>query len=372
MSEFKKIKDRIVFFDEHNNAFPCAVKTDNGKILVFFRRSEVFDDGTHRHHTCNDAQILYIESNNGGKTFDRNARPICGGDEHGGAGIPCVIKLSDGTIVLSVWFTLTEPQNTAKKKLTAMNRTLADIRTSSEDKVTYVEGLYTYRSTDNGETWEGPYLVACANLWAGGPAAELPDGRILLPCYGKMKGSRSFGLYFFISNDGGKSWSFYSRLNTNSMSGAPSDPALFFDDDGKINVVFRTIEAEFGVFVSRSSDFGKTWGNLINYNLELRTPNYFPLRLKSKKILLIYGKRNYNATPEKPRGIYAQLLDGYLNGISHENEFCLRDDAPKWDSSYVWALQEDNGDILAFYYYHCDRLGNIRYIGSTRFKETEI
>jgi len=369
MNTIEKLGDSILFFDEHNNAFPSIVQADNGDVLLIFRQTPVFDDGKHR-HTHAKAKVMLSVSHDGGQTFSRDARHIFGGGELGGASDPCIKKLSDGTLIITVFFWRVEKLDKAVEVLKALGRPESDARLLENDDYSFLSGSYVYRSEDNGKTWDGPFCISTGTIGIRGATVELPDGRLLAPCSGTCSEGNPHAVRIFSSADKGKTWEPYS-VSMENLGYYANEPALYLDKKGVLHMFFRTEPGNGGLHISHSHDLGKTWSEPEIPGLPVRMP-YCPLELQSGNVLLFYGKRNYDVTPERPRGIYALLMDENCGGITPEREICLRGDASRWDSSYAWACQLSDGDILGVYYYHDDRLGNIRYIAGTRMREVEV
>ncbi len=105
-----------------------------------------------------------------------------------------------------------------------------------------------YRSTDDGETWTGPFCVDLTRQDTDeGMVAELPDGRL----QAFMRPSRTPYIYTAYSSDGGIHWSDIEPTDNIGLS-----PYLLNHSSGAIILAFRGS----GIDVRVSRDGCKTWG----------------------------------------------------------------------------------------------------------------
>lgn len=142
-------------------------------------------------------------------------------------------------------------------------------------------------------------------------AIELPDGRIIVAVRCQIPGHGfSFWTEVYVSDDGGRTWSFLSRPND---LGAPADLLLL--EDGRVLTTYGYRTRPFGIRAKVSEDGGKSWGP----------------------------------------------------------EIILRDDGKSWDLGYPRSVQLDNGEIFSTYYFNeiadeVDVDGGVRFIGWTRWR----
>jgi hypothetical protein len=87
-------------------------------------------------------------------------------------------------------------------------------------------------------------------------AIMLPDGRILCSVRCQRDPTSLLWTEVFLSDDGGRTWRFLSRVND---WGAPGDLALM--SDGRIACVYGYRLPPFGVRARISEDGGRTWGS---------------------------------------------------------------------------------------------------------------
>ena len=173
---------------------------------------------------------------------------------------------------------------------------------------------FVYISRNGAESWEFlSYMtpeppdhmrIMPSGVW-------LPEGRIIAAVRCQMPSHGfSFWTEVYASDDGGRTWSFLSRLND---LGAPCHLLLL--DDGRMLATYGYRSRPFGVRAKSSEDGGETWGP----------------------------------------------------------EIVLRDDGKSWDLGYPKSVQLDDGEILTAYYFNClddpvDVEGGVRHIAWTRWQ----
>jgi len=185
---------------------------------------------------------------------------------------------------------------------------------STVSTTTGVEGRpVVYISRNGGLSWEflnymtreprNYMMIMPSGVW-------LPSGRAIAAVRAQMqKHGFSFWSEVYASDDGGRNWSFLSRVND---LGAPCHLLLL--DDGRVLATHGYRSKPFGVRARISEDGGRTWGP----------------------------------------------------------EIVLRDDGKSWDLGYPKSVQLDNGDIVSIYYFNdlddpVDVDGGVRYIAGTRW-----
>jgi hypothetical protein len=137
----------------------------------------------------------------------------------------------------------------------------------------------------------------------------LPDGRILCSLRGQRDPTSVLWTEIFSSEDGGRTWSFLSRVND---WGAPGDLARM--SDGRIACVYGYRLPPYGIRARISEDEGRTWGS----------------------------------------------------------EIILRDDGGSWDLGYPRVIEREPGSLLAIYYMNCkddpiQANGGVRHVAWTVF-----
>ena len=106
-----------------------------------------------------------------------------------------------------------------------------------------------------------------------GKIVQLPDGGLLAPMYGNLKGDVQYRTMLVRSADGGLTWKYYATVAYQANDPNPElvggfcgycEPSLARLSDGRLVCVMRTqgthLPAEYRpLYISWSSDLGKTW-----------------------------------------------------------------------------------------------------------------
>ena len=173
----------------------------------------------------------------------------------------------------------------------------------------------------------------------------------------------------YISRNGGESWEFLSY-----MCPFPTDyimimPSGVWLPSGRMLAAVRCIQYSHGYSfwteLFASDDAGRTWRFFGRLN-DLGAPCHL-LLLNDGRVLGVYGYRS------KPFGIRARVSED--GGETWGPEIVLRDDGGCWDLGYPRSCQLDNGDIFTAYYFNdrddpidAEGKGGVRYIASTRWR----
>jgi len=209
-------------------------------------------------------RALICLSSDNGKTWSQPTTLIDtpGDDRH-----PVIVELSDGTLVcvffvIDNWYGYESPPKGRHK-----NSRVASIR-----------------STDGGKTWSKPVYMPSPFKYYDrmcGKPVVLPNGRIVLPTYGKDAWKNSperLGVY--TSDDFGKSWKFLSRLK--SDDGALDEPAITRAHDGKLVMIARPAGK-----IAFSRDQGESWSMPQAFGVKMVAPCL--LTLKDGTVVCIFG-----------------------------------------------------------------------------------
>ncbi|MFO7946024.1 MAG: sialidase family protein [Armatimonadota bacterium] len=218
--------------DEVYECFPDCVKTTSGKIIVIYRESEAhacreFSDLVMRHSTdegltWSDRQVLIQSAKDDKALFKWNC--------------PRVSQLSDGRLVALcdgyrippgeistrdsrtfLWFSDDDGETWEGPEETPITGIVPDKIYETKAGTWLVaahvgrkgqRGLWqrVFRSTDSGESWEGPIDVAKRdglNLCEAS-VIQLPDERLV--AYMRENSGKGWSAYKAISEDDGKSW----------------------------------------------------------------------------------------------------------------------------------------------------------------------
>jgi len=318
--------------------------------------------------------------------------------------------------------------------------------------------IATIKSKDNGESWEKEayqivYTGECAVNDPG--LTALADGRLLLR-FNLLDVNKSVnnskatnrniishrvehGLLcsikhnlILISNDGGESWNEKSiKIKAENYTESSSrEPIVELDDGTLILTVYKGAPYQTDkVFLLRSFDSGKTWGNVstiiqdkefsysqhdgVNYNETAVIPldkNHLLAMARTDVTFHTEGESmivggigqltqvesfdaGFSWTKPKPTGIFGQpphflRIDGsrivltygyrklpygiravvsYDNGKTWDidNPIIIRDDGLTWDIGYPSSVQIDENTVLTIYYF-VDKNGT-RFIESTKW-----
>ncbi len=209
-------------------------------------------------------RALICRSQDNGKTWSRPTTLIDtpGDDRH-----PVIVELPDGTLlcvffVIDNWYGYeTAPPGRNK------NSRVASIR-----------------STDGGQSWSEPAYMPSPFVYYDrmcGKPVVLPNGRIILPTYGKDAWADSpeqLGVY--ASDDRGQSWSFLSRLK--SEDGALDEPAITRAANGTLVMIARPDGK-----LAFSSDDGKTWTKPQQFGVKMVAPCL--MTLKNGTLVCLFG-----------------------------------------------------------------------------------
>lgn len=352
-----KVKDLIIFQDQHYNSFPNVIHHD-GELLVAFRQAPDRRALFHKNlHIDPASKAVYVTSSDNGENWDEKPFVLYD-DFYLGVQDPCITLLRDGTLFCS-FFTW---EVVAKDYVHENNK----YREIEGKWMARLGGIFTTRSYDGGKSWDAPLplhtKVAAA---VRGNVVELNDGSILLPYY-------IHGKAFVVhSPNKGKTWGSVSTMA--SEEGITfHEPNLYQTKSGKLVAFIRSSiqddqlpnDQRHPLVTCESHDQGRTWVNHQKHSIFSPSP-FHALRLQSGNVLLTYGHRH------KPYGIRALLLDPDCSNIDEAEQIILRDDGLGFDIGYTSSVQLDNGDILVTYYDY-DEQHELRYIAGTLCRERSI
>lgn len=168
------------------------------------------------------------------------------------------------------------------------------------------------RSFDNGLTWEepfGPVYAAVSSCSPYGKMVTMPDGTILMPCYGKpspeIVGDRMSQIldkdtcsYLLRSRDDGKTWGDPSLIWINS-----GEPGVLRLANGDLFAALRREQMGKSLWGSRSSDGGYTWSEPAPIIGDMKHPADL-LQLSNGYLLMAYGNRN--TPPARVEGLVSK------------------------------------------------------------------
>lgn len=342
------------------SCFPDILLRRNGDLWVSFRRAggfslEALKRGKYD-HVDKGARIALARSSDGGMTWG-DARILPTFDPECGEQDPSITELDDGTLLINFFRWRVVP---AEEK----GRLLYPARQQYDGSWSDVEGPWIIRSADGGVSWEtSPVLVDSDPLPRAGTSdavLQLPDGTLLVGIYGADPGSPVCRAYLVRSSDGGDSWGQPSLIARDPLGVISfEEPALVTRSDGTLMAILRSGEPGRYQFLYQavSHDEGHSWSEL------RQTPMWgHPaqvLALSDVRLVCAYGYRR------PPFGVRA--CASYDGGRSWdmENEIVLRDDGSTRDLGYPSTCELPDGTLITVYYIHGD--DGIRHIAATRW-----
>lgn len=342
-SGIKKLKDIIIYQDPNfYSAFPSIIARNNGAIICAFRRApdrRALWQAPRNIHCDPNSYLMLVRSNDGGETWSKEpeliyAHPL------GGSQDPCMVQLSDGSIVCTSYaWSLIPPEGEEKLK---------DIRHHS---LFYFLGGYVLRSDDGSKTWKGPFVPIAV-------PGDLEKDALNKPCPAFNRGAIAQGkdgkLYWAVcasrkvaqlltSVDRGETWQYVCPIAQDEKV-AFTETSLIETKKGDIVAFIRTLEFDGKLAYARSTDGGKSFGQWKDGGF-YGFPSH-AIHLKDGRVLLVYGYRN------APFGIRGKILNAECTDIETAPEFIVREDGGNGDLGYPWAVQLADGKVLVAYYFN--------------------
>lgn len=225
-----------------------------------------------------------------------------------------------------------------------------EVRDTPDGRIAYAQGYLVSISNDNGATWTTreiavPPQALMAAYRDDRAYLRLDSRTIIRAVYGKpVARVRFYETWFLRSEDDGETWSFGTIAADPDMDASHGETALAQARNGDIVAMMRS-EPALGtnMWVSRSSDRGKTWSKAKETPLHGHPAHL--LRLQDGRILCSYGLR------DQPVGIRACVSPDDGRSWPAENILVLRTGPDfKRDSGYPITLQADDGTLLTVYY----------------------
>lgn len=349
LKSFKIYEDSLFY-----NAFPSVIKKQDGEYLLSFRRApnrEKFGEKGYRHVDHNS--YLVGMTSKDGENWSPEPHLIYA-HPFGGSQDPCLLQLSDGTLLcVSYGWTTLNPQVLEKH-----NDKFFNYR-----EFTFLGG-YLVRSTDGGKTWKGPHYpinipdeihlapdLSPLSAYNRGALYEASNGDVLwIVAAHDRKGKTSN--YLIRSKDKGLTWE-YSGVVAKDDIISFNEASVIQTPKGDIIGFLRT--ANFGdqAVISRSTDGGKTFewesmgfkGHPIN-----------ALQLPDGRVLVTYGYRH------ELYGVRCRILNSECTNWAEAEEFIIRTDGGSTDIGYTWPVLLEDGKVLVVYYFnhHKDGLRSIQ------------
>jgi sialidase-1 len=349
--EVRKLKDFVIYEDpQFYSSFPSVIKNEDGEIIVAFRRApdrKIFQEpGTS--HVDPNSYLVYVRSRDNAISWSKNPELLYA-HPFGGSQDPCLLKLKDGTILCTSygWAFVREAGLENLKQPVFQNR---------EGSVFL--GGYVLRSSDNGNTWDGPYyppyippeikfsaLGEPLPAYNRGALWEGKDGRIfwVVAAGTEQENLRKTSNYLLISEDKGLTWE-YSCPVAKDDKAAFNETSVYETSKGDLVAFLRTAGLEDQACIARSTDSGKSFGPWKKMGFQGHPLQ--AIRLPDNRVFLVYGYRH------KPYGIRARILNAECTDYKTAEEIIIRTDGGSGDIGYPWAVMLDNNKILVTYYFN--------------------
>jgi len=340
----KKIRDIVIYSDEmFYSSFPSLVTRKDGEILCAFRRApdrKALWGGAGPTHTDPNSYLVLVRSRDNGQTWSSPellfAHPL------GGSQDPCMVQLSDGSIVCTSYGWALVPQKGADE----LDKTL------KHGTFCFLGG-YVLRSDDGAKSWKGPFvpiplpgtpakdaLGKPCPAFNRGAMVQCRDGKLYWAVAGRVAGAPT-EVHLMISSDRGETWA-YSCPIARDDTVTFNETSLVETSKGDLVAFMRTDKLNGNLAYARSTDGGKSFGQWKDAGF-FGHP-FYGMHLPDGRVLLVYGYR------KEPFGIRAKILNAECTDIETAPEYVLRDDGGTGDIGYPWATMMPNGNVLVAYY----------------------
>ena len=360
MRRVKDAEHRVVYRDEHAYcAHPHIASLPTGEWVAVFNHSVRRSFILHPPHDPRYYNMI-MRSRDGGETWC-TPRVAPGYDWHG---VECagLTVLAGGTLLLNQWRFKWYPLETAlilqETGVTTADDWFAVIERSGGGEHYYGPlsrpqnptemvpwgrangGTYVHRSPDGGRTWDESVQIDI-NPFSGGygmrGGIQLSNGNILMP----LSDVPFYRTVFVVrSEDGGRTWG--EPVEAASQPGREFEEPCALDlGDDHILMVMRENQTSY-LHQCVSRDGGLTWSApqptpILGYPGDL-------LALPDGRILCVYGYRF------EPYAIRAVLSDDQGQTWDVKNGWVVRGDLPSADLGYPSSVLMDDGRIFTIYY----------------------
>ncbi len=348
----RKIKDFVIYEDpSFYAAFPSVIKNEDGEIIVSFRRApdrKIFlEKGTN--HVDPNSYLVLVRSRDNGLSWSKEPE-LLSAHPFGGSQDPCLLKLKDGTILCTsyAWAFIRGDVQNLKQPVSAHGGTVVFL------------GGYLMRSSDKGNSWEGPFYppnippeVKFSALGDPLPAYnrgalwEGSDGRIfwVVAASTDPDDLGRTSNHLLISEDKGMNWN-YSCTVADDAEATFNETSIYETPKGDLVAFIRTAGLEDQACIARSTDGGKSFGPWQKMGFQGHPLQ--ALRLPDNRVFLVYGYRH------KPYGIRARVLNAECTDYSTAEEIIIREDGGSTDIGYPWAVMLDEKSVLVTYYFNIE------------------
>lgn len=354
-----KIKDVVIYKnDQFHSAFPSVIKRPDGELIVAFRRApnrKIFSE-EHTNHVDPNSYLVQVRSKDG-ENWSRNPELIYA-HPYGGSQDPSMLQLKNGTILCpSYGWAYVRPEGIPNLKEPYFESAKGFI----------FLGGYILRSTDGGDSWDGPIYPPHIQPEVNFSAMGNP-----IPAYnrGAMYEGKNGNIYWIVaasdshkikktsnhllvSEDKGLTWK-YKSVVAKDEKASFNEASVYETPKGDLIGFLRTAKMDDQACIARSADGGETfkWESMGFQGHPLNA-----LRLPDNRVLITYGYRH------KPYGIRARILNAECTDYKTAQEIILREDGGGSDIGYTWPVQLDENRVLVTYYYNIDN--GTRHIAGT-------
>jgi hypothetical protein len=347
------VKDLIIYKDPlFYAAFPSVIKNEDGELVVAFRRApdrKVFaEKGTN--HVDPNSFLVLVRSRDNGMSWSEEPELIHA-HPFGGSQDPCLLKLRDGDIICTSygWAFLRE------EGLQHLKQPASVIA----EEVVFLGGYYL-RSSDRGDSWDGPFYpptippeVRFSAIGKPLPAYnrgalwEGSDGRIfwVVATSSDRNNLRRTSNHLIISEDKGLSWQ-YSCPVAEDDKATFNETSIYETPGGDLVAFIRTAGLEDQACIARSTDGGKSFGPWKKMGFQGHPLQ--AMRLPDNRVFLVYGYRH------EPYGIRARILNAECTDYATAEEIVIRSDGGSGDLGYPWAVLLDENQVLVTYYFNIE------------------
>src|SRR5688500_10053350 len=323
----RKLDDVVIYSDARfHNAFPSIVRRPDGELIVAFRRApdrRSLGDEKYTHADPN-SYLVMVRSKDAGRTWTKEPQ-LFYAHPFGGSQDPCMVQLSDNSIICSSYGWAWMPP-TALPKLPQPNSVVMG-------KFVFLGG-YLLRSKDGGNTWGQPIIPPRSEgeprvdifgkplpAYNRGALCEGRDGRLYwaIAANSPAEAGRPnrTEVHLMISEDKGMTWK-YSCPIARDEQAVFNETSVYETPKGDIMAFLRTAAFNDHLVVARSKDRGKSFEKWEDGGFQGHP--FYALRLPDNRVLLVYGYRH------KPYGIRARILDAECTKLADSPEIVLRDD----------------------------------------------